>query len=92
MCKLCVKKTTFADEDQTTKKIIIIKRRKPQKKVALQICFLHEKYLHQKDIFIPKKGIGLDFLPNNTLPISYAIPFSLSFFSNRILLPLQSYI
>ena len=47
MCKL-EKKTTFADEDQTTKKIIIIKRRKPQKKSLCKSVF------YTKNIFIKK--------------------------------------
>ena len=51
MCKLCVKKTTFADEDQTTKKIIIIKRRKPQKKSLCKSVF------YTKNIFIKIRSL-----------------------------------
>ena len=63
-----------------------------RKKSRFANLFSTRKISSSKRYFHTKKGIGLDFLPNNTLPISYAIPFSLSFFSNRILLPLQSYI
>ena len=51
-----------------------------RKKSRFANLFSTRKISSSKRYFHTKKRLGLDFLSNNTLPSSYAIPFSLSFF------------